>query len=231
VGSLNAATWSDINALRDRMAERGATSVEHAAQSFAEDLATSFSSVVLARVFIVLPLSRLPEAERHCAENLAGAAVRIPPETSVLSLLGTFGREPAWCDRRRSEGHRAIPLLSRAFVQGAPMIARLLADLEVDLAGLDDGRPIDTRRMLGGRNGRFFVPDAATSSDALGRHVIPAREFVSAHKIVTVFGMGGAYGDGSLAVVIAFTNERLDALAVDRFPSLISNFKMATADP
>jgi hypothetical protein len=84
--------------------------------------------------------------------------------------------------------------------------------------------------MLGGRNGRFFVPDAAANCDALGRHVIPGREFVSTHKVLTVFGMGGAYGDGSLAVVIVFTNERLDAATVDRFPSLISNFKMATAE-
>jgi len=230
VGSIHAATWPEINALRDRMMARGAPSVEQAAQSFAEDFATSFSSVVLARLFIVMPLGRLPDTERRCAEDVAGPGIRVPPQTSVLSLLGTFGKEPAWCDRLQSKGHRAIPLLSRAFVQGAPMIARLLADLEVDLAGLDDGRPIDTRRMLGGRNGRFFVPDAEASCDELGRHVIPGRDFVAAHDVHTVFGMGGAYSDGSLAVAIAFTSERLAAPSVDRFSSLISNFKIATGE-
>jgi hypothetical protein len=229
VGSIRAATWNDINALRDRMMARASSSVEQAAQGFADDLASSFSTVVLARVFVVMSHGRLPAAERRCAEEVAGPDIRLPAQTSVLSLLGTSGKDPAWCDRLRSRGHRAIPLLSRAFVQGAPMIARLLADLEVDLAGLDDGRPIDTRRMLGSRNGRFFVPDAETSSDELGRHVIPGRDFVAANDVHTVFGMGGAYTDGTLVVAIAFTSERLDTLSIDRFPSLISNFKMATA--
>jgi hypothetical protein len=229
VSSIRAATWSDINALRDRIMARTPTSVQQAAQAFAEDLGTTFASVVLARVFIVMPLGRLPDGERRHAERVASATT-VPPETSVLSLLGTFGRDAAWRDRTRSQGHRAIPLLSQAFVKNAPMIARLLADLEVGLSGLDDGRPIDTRRLLGGRNGRFFVPDAEASCDELGRHIIPGREFVSAHDVHTVFGMGGAYTDGSLAVAIAFTNERLDAIAIDRFPSLISNFKMATAE-
>ena len=49
------------------------------------------------------------------------------------------------------------------------------------------------------------------------------------HAIRTVFGMGGAYLNGILAVVILFSSESLPRANVDRFPSLISNFKMATA--
>jgi hypothetical protein len=186
------ASWSEINALRDRLGARKATSLEHAAQGFVEDLARTLPTVVLARVF-----------------------------------LGTAGVEPAWCDRRLSTGHRAIPLLNRTFVQNAPMIAKLLADLEVDLAGLDNGSPIVTRRMLGGLNNMFFVPDAQ-APERDGRHVIAARDFVRVRGIRTVFGMGGAYVDGTLVVAIAFTTELVDRAAVDRFPSLIGNFKMAT---
>jgi hypothetical protein len=42
-------------------------------------------------------------------------------------------------------------------------------------------------------------------------------------------GMGGSYADGTLLVAIVFTSELIDRLAVSRFPSLISNLKMATA--
>jgi hypothetical protein len=227
VPSIADATWDDINALRDRLMARSATSVEHAAQAFAVDLAKTFPSIVLARIFATVPLERLQPGDHAYATTMARGNPDLRPHTRVLSLLGTAGADPAWCDRRLSAGHRAIPLLNRTFVQNAPMIAKLLADLEVDLAGLDNGSPIATRRMLGGLNNMFFVPDAqAPESD--GRHVIAAQDFVKARGIRTVFGMGGSYVDGTLVIAIAFTTERIERRAVDRFPSLIGNFKMAT---
>jgi hypothetical protein len=147
----------------------------------------------------------------------------------VLSLLGTRGREASWNDRAASRGHLAIPLIDRSFVQGAPMIAKLLADLEIDLKKLDDGAPIATRHMLGGRNGTFYVPDAQSAKDDHGRNIIASREFVQAQQVRTVFGMGGAYLDGRLIVAIIFTSELLYRAVVDRYPSLISTFKAVTA--
>lgn len=41
--------------------------------------------------------------------------------------------------------------------------------------------------------------------------------------------MGGAYVDGTLAVMVIFCNERLERSIVDRYASFISSFKMATA--
>ena len=222
------ASWTDINALRDRLMARQATSLEHAAQSFAEDLARTLPTVVLARVFMTRPFDRLPPSEQARAAIAAAGDAGLRPHTRILSLLGTAGVELAWCDRRLSTGHRAIPLLNRKFVENAPMIAKLLADLEVDLAGLDNGSPIVTRRMLGGLNNMFFVPDAQ-AAERDGHHVIAARDFVKVRGVRTVFGMGGAYVDGTLVVAIAFTTELIDRAVVDRFPSLIGNFKMATA--
>lgn len=49
------------------------------------------------------------------------------------------------------------------------------------------------------------------------------------YGIRTVFGMGGSYIDGKLAVVLLFTTELLSLATVELFPSLISNFKMATS--
>jgi hypothetical protein len=74
------------------------------------------------------------------------------------------------------------------------MIARLLSDFGVGFSG---GKTLDTRRLLGGRNIAFFVPDAAKSTDQGGRQIIPAKEFVLKHGVRTVFGMGGAYVDRS----------------------------------
>ncbi|MET0792165.1 MAG: hypothetical protein ABW061_11645 [Polyangiaceae bacterium] len=224
------AAWSDINALRDSVMARSATSVEEAAQGFAADFRDRFASVVLARVFLVFPFSALPDEERHGVALRLDGDPRLTGKTPVLTLLGTAGRAAAWNDRRRSVGHRAIPLLSSAHVQGIPMLTKLLADLEVNLAGLDDGKPIATRRLLGGRNGAFYVPDAAAALDEEGRKIIPSQDFVSEHRVRTVFGMGGAYADGTLVATVLFTTEVLPKDVVDRFPSVISNFKMATED-
>jgi hypothetical protein len=109
------------------------------------------------------------------------------------------------------------------------MIAKLLADLEVDLVGLDDGRPIVTRRMLGGNNGTFYVRDAQDARDERGRSIIADQEFARQHDVHTVFGMGGAYLDGTLALAVVFSSETLERGIVDRYPSFISTFKMATA--
>ena len=157
------------------------------------------------------------------------AAGTVEDRTPVLALLGTAGREQAWRDRRMSVGHRAIPLLGAAFVRGIPMIAKLLADLDVSLASLDAGLALDTRQLLGGKNSSFFVADARSTEDDQGRRVVPNRAFVDAYGVRTVFGMGGSYVDGTLAVAVVFTSEVIDRLlAVDRFLSLIANFKMAT---
>lgn len=110
------------------------------------------------------------------------------------------------------------------------MIARLLADIDVNLAGFDDGRPITTRKLLGGKNGMFYISDASTAKDDQQRHIIPDQAFVKKHGIRTVFGMGGAYLEGILILSIVFSKVEIPRIVVDRFPSLIVNFKMATAD-
>jgi hypothetical protein len=226
---LRDASWSEINGVRDRLMARAAPSVASAAQGFVEDFVQTFPSVALARLFVVVPLAKLPAVEQALAIRLAAGHPRLSAATLVLSLLGSAGSELAWNDRSRSTGHLAIPLLDRAFVQGAPMIAKLLADLDVNHASLDDGGPIVTRAMLGGLNKTFFVPDARETRDASARHVIAAQDFVERYGIRSVFGMGGAYVGGTLAISIAFTSELLDSTVVARFPSLIGNFKMATA--
>ena len=228
--SFAEAQWSTIEAFRTHIGELGGRpSLTDASQAVCEYFATNFQSVVLARLFLVLPLGTLPAAERAFALKLANGSPRVNDSTRVLCLMGTSGKRDAWCDRRNSLGHLAIPLVSAESVSGAPMIAKLLSDLNIDLRALDDGRPIATRQMLGGSNGIFFVPDAVASEDSAGRKIVPATDFVHENGVGTVFGMGGAYLDGTLAVVVVFCNERLERLSAERFGNLIASFKMATS--
>ncbi|HEX4341610.1 MAG TPA: hypothetical protein VH062_37125 [Polyangiaceae bacterium] len=227
---LAAADLSDVQDLRSQMGRLPSRSLEQSAAEFAALVTARFESVVLCRVFVVLTLEELPAEERKAAEAVAGARAPLASGTRVLSLLASRGREPAWNDRTASRGHRAIPLVDSSFVRGAPMIAKLLADLEVDLANLDEGKPIVTRRMLGGTNMTFYVPDARTAVDGGGKPIIAARDFTEKYGVRTVFGMGGAYAGGELVVVIVFTTEELERQTVDRFPNLIGTFKINTAE-
>jgi hypothetical protein len=143
-------------------------------------------------------------------------------------LLGTHGSKPEWCERARSKGHLGIPLISAEFVRAIPMVARLLEELGVDLAWLDAAAEMYTRKLLGGFNGVFFVDDAATAQDSLGRNIIPAQDFVDEQGIKTVFGMGGFYPDNTLIAIIVFSREHLTRSHVERLTSLISLFKGET---
>lgn len=222
--SFNEASWSRINALRAEIESLSyVDSLEEAAGSFVECFARTFESLVLARMFLVAPLSALPASE----QQLVSPEGRLPPTTSVLSLLATRGRQPAWNQRTASVGHRIIPLVSAERVARAPMIAKLLGDLKLDLRGLDSGLPIATRQLLGGHNGTFFVPDALTATDEQSRRII-SPEFAEQYGVRTVFGMGGAYMDGTIVAAILFCDELLDRCVAERFPSFIGSFKTVT---
>lgn len=225
---LAEADWPHINALRDKLDGRSSLSVEDAARHFTSSFHGAFPSIVLARLFLVMPFAKLLPREMAFATKLAGTRATVAAHTPVLALLGTAGVERAWNDRRLSAGHLAIPLVDRSFVTDAPMIAKLLADLQVDLGVLDDSFATHTSPMIGSDGGKFYVGDAATAVDSRGRLVIPSREFVRKYGVRTVFGMGGSYYDGTLAVAIFFTTEKLERLVADRFGSFISTFKSRT---
>jgi hypothetical protein len=227
--SLGEVTWPEVEGLREAVGGRDAPSVEAAAETFVVAFAAAFSDVALVRLFLALPAASVPPTEHAFAARFAGDDPRFGPKTRVLTLLASRGHEPAWNQRRLSRGHLCIPLIDRKFIEAAPMIAKLLADIDVDLSAFDDGRPITTRKLLGGKNGMFYIPDAATAIDTQGRYVIADRSFVERYAIRTVFGMGGAYMDGTLVTSLIFSTRQIPQLIVDRFPSLISNFKMATA--
>lgn len=228
-------TMADVRAVRESLEARldRATSLQRASEVFLDVFMERFGgSTVLARVYGTLPLGALPEPDRQFCRDIAAQWGQNGPsdDAVTLSLLASRGRRPDWNDRTRSRGHLALPLTSRRAVEGAPMIASLMAQIGVELSWFDMPHEGFARKLVGGFNGVFFVPDAAVTTDAQGRHVIPAQDFVREQGVRTVFGLGGAYLHGRHTIsAIFFTTELFDSAVVNQFATLASTFKGLTS--
>jgi hypothetical protein len=224
-------TYEEVEQLAEELSPglRSAGSFENAAQWFAAQLTARFPSIVLARVFATVPHARLPLPESTSAASAAGS-ISLFPTTEVLTLFGTAGSRPEWNARRRSRAHLALPLLNRGQIDETPMISRLLSDLRFRLeTDTSDAAPFVTRAFANA-NGLFYVSDAATTLDDKGRRVVPAADFVSEHRIGTVFGFGGSYVVQPMFVsTILFTQERISKQTAMHFLQLSSTFKGATS--
>jgi hypothetical protein len=208
-----------------------AKSLEEAAQALAAALYIQFAeSAILTRVYVTVPFAALPPLMREFVQALPGAAAALDETTPVLSLVGTQGQKIDWNDRRKSRQHRAIPLISAEFVDGIPMIARLLRELGVPLDWMDSH---DARRLvttIGSTVGLFYVEDAVRAVDDRGRKVIPAVDFIFAYNVKSVFGAGGAYSSGQMLVVVVFFCRDLVArTTAELFLSLVDLFRGKTA--
>ena len=146
-----------------------ATCVEEAAQELATDVHEQFAEdVVIARVFLTAPFGKLPQANKDFVQKLAesaGTSGALPADTPVLSLIGTHGTDANWNDRRNSQGHVGIPLVSSDFVGAIPMISRLLNELGVPLDWVNTHDAEIVVKTLGRSAGVFFVENAAEAKD------------------------------------------------------------------
>ncbi len=229
MATIAQATDRDVGRLAEELSGglRSRGSFAEAAQWFACELADRFPSIVLARVFATVPHSRLPQPERDAAAS-AAAGVALFPATEVLTLFGSAGVRPEWNDRRRSRGHLAIPLVSRAHVDDIPMVSRLLSDLRFRLD--DDPHPSPfVTRAFANANGLFYIPDAETALDHRGRKIVPAADFVREHGVRSVFGFGGSYVIQRMFVsTIVFTRETIEKSSAMNFLQLSSAYKAGT---
>lgn len=237
MASIAPISWQDVLRLRDevRALIRDSTTIEAAAQCTTQLLFEKFrDSLVLVRCFATAPFSALPQTNQTFVRQLVfqtGDAIVLEEGTLVLSLLGTSGLETAWNNRHESRGHIGIPLISSSFIQAIPMVARLLVELNVDLDWFDGEREGLTQKQSdAGTAGLFYVRDAATTVDRLGRYVIPAQDFVANYGVKTVFGIGGTYADGTILSLVLFTRDVLERSDVEPYSSLIVTLKAATAE-
>lgn len=208
-----------------------AEAAEEVGQALATALHDRFrESVVLARVFLTVPFSKLPSANKTFVENLARSAgvPSLAETTPVLSLIGTHGQEADWNDRRKSKGHVGIPLVSSAFVSAIPMISRLLRELGVPLDWIDSHDSAMIIGSLGGSSNVFFVDDAAQAKDQEGRKIIAAQDFVSGYGVKSVFGAGAAFANGQMIVFVAFCRDSFSRSVAETFGTLAERLKNGT---
>lgn len=150
--------------------------------------------------------------------------------TPCLTLVGTAGEDHDWNDRRRSQGHQAIPLFSEEAVHQFPMIAGLIQQLGIDLSIVVAPQgPNGTTRRGSNLHHRdydlFFVPEAE------GSPLVPAQDdFVAPYGIRSVVGCGGMLPSGELFALILFTRLRLEEKTADLFRTLAISVK-ATVVP
>ena len=228
---IGKATSSTIRGLWDRIEPevKRSPTLEGAAQSLVTALHAEYAdSIVLARVFLTVPLATLPASNQGFVRTLAGeGASELESRTAVLSLIGSSGQESQWNDRRNSEGHVGIPLISSTFVDAIPMISRLLKELGVPLTWVDT-RDSDIVETLGSSAGLFFVENAAETTDQEGRKIIAAQEFVTKYAVKSVFGLGGAYFGDHMLVAVVFCRDLLSRADAEPFASILDSFKAST---
>lgn len=210
------------------------SSLEAAAQRLMDALYEHFAAeLILARMFGTTAYAALPDVNRSFVDSLISGVedpARVSPRMSVLSLLGTRGREPDWNNRIYSQAHLGIPLVSQAFVHEIPMIARLLNEIGFDPGWYDassEDRFVTT--SLASVNGLFYVDDARSTLDESGRRIIPAESFVTDYGVRTVFGVGGTYVSRKMFVsAIFFCGRSVSRRQAAKFLPLASWFKAAT---
>lgn len=206
-------TLITVKELQNRIEEgKNAEYLEEFAQHLAKTIHETYDFSVLTRVYVNFPYNTIPLKNQEFVNNLAtsvGVFDKINSKTPILSLMGTYGKLDEWRSRHLSKGHVGIPLISTEFIQNIPMMARLLADLKVDIEGIQQESKI-TSDIFGKMQGMFFIEDAGIQSDSLGRKIIAAQDFVAEHRVKSVFGFGGEIEiSGSYCVIVVFTNETL----------------------
>jgi hypothetical protein len=173
----------------------------------------------LVRFYVTQRLADLEPALRDYALLGASHVTGLDEATRCFTLLATVGHEPAWCDRRASEGHQAIALVDEESVEAMPMLAGLLTGLGVGIA--EAVQPPEDASL--GRHQRrydvFHVADAATSP------YVPAKDFVRRYGICSAVGLGGVIPSGELFCVLLFSRVPIDDGVADLLGSLAVTIK------
>jgi hypothetical protein len=183
----------------------GADSMEAAAQRVAAHLYDVLRdddggrACALVRVYKTHRYGALPADLREFAGD------GLDPETRCLTLLGTAGDVPAWNDRRASQGHKAIPLVSEHAVEQLPMVLQLITQLGLDVSAVVRPDPTIARELSQRTYDVFHVLDAAASPH------VPAKDFVEAHAIKSALGFGGLLYTGDFYAVVLFSKIPISA--------------------
>jgi hypothetical protein len=232
---INNFTQDQFIQLHDRISEQNQKSdtLEQAAQKYMDLLYSSFTeSIVLCRLFLTIKFSDLPSANREFVTNLAKANdvfELVDNNSLILSLLGTRGEESQWDNRKNSQGHIGIPLISSKFIDQIPMMSRLLKELGVGIDWIDNKKTDVAIKNIGSMGGVFYVNDAKKAVDSQDRLIITAQDFVDTFSVKSVFGIGGGYlGHPIFFTTIIFLRDHISRELANRFMLQSNKFKTST---
>lgn len=211
-----------------RAATRDADSLEDAANGMVDvlydacrDPKTGERSCALVRFYITHDYGSLPAGEKDFARKLLGGQ-RASEGMKCLTLLATAGEREQWNSRKKSVGHRAIPLAGIEIVDKAPMVGQLFTQFGIEISDLL--RP--SSRLISGPEGKSF--NVFHVEKAVGSPFIPAQnDFVVPERIRSVVGFGGELRSGELFALILFSRAPIPPASAERFESLAVAAKSA----
>jgi signal transduction histidine kinase/DNA-binding response OmpR family regulator len=174
-------------------------------------------ALVLARFFRTCSCSELTDELQAIVRSVIPESA---PTMKCLRMLASSGDEPAWNDIRQSVGHRVIPLPSEDAVEQLPMIARLIRQLGLDVAGLLQSDPQLVLRDM--QTGVFHVEEARGS-----QHIPAQADFVERYGVRSVIGFGDVLPDGNVFAVIMFSKVVVPREAAILFSHLSVSAKIA----
>lgn len=211
-----------------RRAVKGSSTLEDAASVVVRylydhcvDPETGERTCMLARFYKTHAFGELPADLRRFALAQLGDTPA-SDDMRCLALLGTVGEETAWNTRQGSRSHKAIPLPSVDFVREAPMIARLIEDIGLDIASIVDGHGSRSQNTPSRTYDVFHVEEARGSP-----HIPAQADFVERYGIASVVGFGGLLRSGELFAVILFTRVRVPIASASRFRAIALDVRSA----
>lgn len=159
-----------------------------------------------------------PELQEFAKARLRNEA--ITEDMRCLTLLATGGENRQWNSRANSENYQAIPLPSKTFVSGIPMISRLVVQFGLDVRHLIRPDPAKFAEQY----------DVFHVADAVGSPYIPAQDnFVIPYGTKSVLGLGALLATGDLFALILFAKVPITPSIAERFTPMAPDIREALA--
>ncbi len=185
------------------------TSFEDAAQAITQALYQDFVIEDGSPMFALVRVYRLTSFD-ELASELKGLVD--PARQRWMALAGTWGAEPAWCDRHQSQGHKALNLGSDQSPMVSASIHQLGMDVGVDIPPAPLDLPIPEATFMT----RYFHIE-----HALGSPYIPAQDgFVKPYGIHSVVGLGSNFASRSAYLLLGFSKTHIDQANAMKFSQL-----------
>ena len=182
-------------------------------------------SFALVRLFKSHPYGQLDPELQVFAKSMFGGAHTLNANTNCLVLLATAGDHPDWNERKRSQGHQAIPLASEDLVAKLPMISELVSQFGLEPSIVIDPKNCNLQDLEERSFNVFLVQDAQNNPN------IPAQaDFVEPYRIRSVLGFGGMLPSGGLFCTIMFSRVTISRETAGLFKPLALCVKTALLD-